>query len=73
MNEPRLQRACARHKLKSPEEYDKKKLEEEIEAILSKLEELAKVVPKLWKKFLLQMREKTEQRGVKKKTRRLGT
>ena len=71
VNELRLQRACVRHNLKSPEEYDKKKLEEEIEVTLLKLEELAKVAPKLRKKFLLQTRKKTEWRGNKKKMRRL--
>ena len=46
VNELRLRCACARHKLKSQEEYDKKKLKEDIEATLL-ARRVGKVTPKL--------------------------
>ena len=53
MNEAKLRRACERQRLKDPSDYDRKELEAEIEATEKKLEELARVAPKLRKKFLM--------------------
>ena len=68
----RLRRACARHRLKPPNEYDQEGLDEEIEATHVKLQELEKVAPKLRKKFLLLLQEWADQRGDSKKARQIG-
>ena len=67
MNEAKLRRACERQRLKDPSDYDRKELEAEIEATEKKLEELARVAPKLRKKFLMQLRKSAEKRDDVKK------
>ena len=72
VNEAKLRRACERQRLKDPSEYERKELEAELEATEKKLEESAKVAPKLRKKFLMQLRKSAEKLGDVKKARRLG-
>lgn len=63
VNEVHLWRACARHRLGSPDDFDMAGVEAEIEATVMKLDELSKIAPMLRKRFLFELRVKAERWG----------